>query len=236
MNKTRDFSWKRVAVGVLILILAIAALYKFGRSIWHPIFVKIAGEKSIADRMMEIEVKHKDLLNIIVKSVSIIAFKEPGNLQVYINGKPWRTYPLTAKSGTLGPKLMAGDGQIPEGIYYVESVNPNSSYHLSLRVSYPNDADIARSKALGVKDLGGDIYIHGKEASIGCLAIGDDAIEQVFYVVNKVNPSDVPVIIAPNDLRNVKEFSKDNEKLYHDILNNISRLDEGSNKTLKSSP
>ena len=78
------------------------------------------------------------------------------------------------------------------------AVLPNSAYHLSLRVSYPNDEDRRRSAALGISDLGGDIYIHGKSASIGCIAIGDDAIDQVFYVVNRVEALAVPVLIVPD--------------------------------------
>jgi hypothetical protein len=60
-----------------------------------------------------------------------------------------KTYPILAGSGTLGPKLVEGDGQVPEGLYRVESLNPNSSFHLALRVNYPNEFDRAKGKLDG---------------------------------------------------------------------------------------
>jgi murein L,D-transpeptidase YafK len=64
-------------------------------------------------------------------------------------------------SGGLGPKLGAGDRQGPERIYAIESLNPNSLFHLSMRLNYPNEFDQMRAKQDGRSDLGGDIMIHG---------------------------------------------------------------------------
>jgi murein L,D-transpeptidase YafK len=217
MNTNTKFSWKRVGITLVLFVIATGLLYKFGRSIWHPIIVRVVGEKSVSDRMSEIESTNPDLKNLHIESVHIVAIKDPGYLQVYVNRKPWRKYALTAKSGDVGPKKQSGDGQIPEGFYHIDSVNPNSSYHLSLRVSYPNNEDKKRSELLGVTDLGGDIYIHGKNASIGCLAIGDQAIEQLFYVVNKVNFSDVNVLISPVDLTETTLNDPENTELYSRI-------------------
>ena len=173
-------------------------VWRHGRSLWMPLVTKVSGSATIDDRRREIVARHPDLLGLEIRSVRLIAIKDPGILEVQINDRPWRNFPFKAQSGGPGPKLRQGDGQIPEGMYCIDLVNPNSSYHLSLRVSYPNDEDRERSAVQGITDLGGDIYIHGKDASIGCIAIGDDAIEQVFYVVNRVDALAVPVLIVPD--------------------------------------
>ena len=110
-------------------------------------------------------------------------------------------YPMTAFSGKLGPKLREGDGQIPEGIYRVEYMNPNSRFYLSFKVSYPNDFDKEMAKRDGRVNLGGDIMIHGSDGTVGCVPIGDDAIEDVFYLVAKVGLKNVEIVIAPYDMR-----------------------------------
>ena len=85
--------------------------------------------------------------------------------------------PILAASGVSGPK-REGDKQVPEGFYRIELLNPNSRYHLSLRVNYPNADDLERARQDGraLSTLGGDIMIHGGSASIGCLALGDPAV------------------------------------------------------------
>ena len=79
----------------------------------------------------------------------------------------------------LGPKLREGDRQVPEGVYTIANMNPNSISHLSLALSYPNDFDRARAAEDGRADntLGGSIMIHGGSGSIGCMAVGDEAAE-----------------------------------------------------------
>lgn len=110
-------------------------------------------------------------------------------------------YPLTATSGVLGPKLREGDRQIPEGIYRVIGFNPNSSYHLSLKINYPNEYDLARANEEGRENPGSDIFIHGKAVSIGCVAVGDVAIEELFTLAFDVGKENVSVVIAPYDMR-----------------------------------
>jgi hypothetical protein len=112
-----------------------------------------------------------------------------------------RSYPVMAASGTPGPKLREGDRQVPEGFYPVESFNPNSQFHLALRVGYPNSDDQRRALADGRTALGGDIMIHGGSASIGCLAMGDPAIEEIFVLAADVGREHIRIILAPQDLR-----------------------------------
>ena len=95
---------------------------------------------------------------------------------------------------------------MPEGFYRIELLNPNSRYHLSLRVNYPNADDIerAREDRRDLLNLGGDIMIHGGAASIGCLAIGNPAIEDLFVLTARVGLDNVQLIIAPCDFRQGK--------------------------------
>jgi len=87
------------------------------------------------------------------------------------------TYAICLMSGNLGPKREEGDMQVPEGFYYLNYYNKNSAFHLSFRVNYPNGSD----RILGKKgNLGGAIMFHGSCASIGCLSMGDEGIEELW--------------------------------------------------------
>ncbi|NJN46820.1 MAG: L,D-transpeptidase family protein [Candidatus Competibacteraceae bacterium] len=94
--------------------------------------------------------------------------------------QPIKHYPVLAASGTLGPKLCEGDRQVPEGIYRIKSLNPNSAYHLSLELDYPNAFDLRQAERDGRNNPGSAICIHGKAVSVGCLAMGDTAIEELY--------------------------------------------------------
>lgn len=87
------------------------------------------------------------------------------------------TYPIVKASGGPGPKRREGDKQVPEGFYEVTHFNPESLYHLSLGLDYPNASDRILSDP---NKPGGDIYIHGKDVTIGCAPLGDAAIEELF--------------------------------------------------------
>lgn len=111
-------------------------------------------------------------------------------------------HPLCALSGVLGPKRREGDLQIPEGFYGISGLNPRSSYHLSLRVDYPNASDRHRGRHLdATAPLGGDIMVHGSCVTIGCLPIEDGPIEEVYLLVSEVFPTrPVPIHIFPRPL------------------------------------
>lgn len=112
-------------------------------------------------------------------------------------------HPVCALSGTIGPKHKEGDGQIPEGFYGISALNPRSSYHLSLRVDYPNASDTIRNRRRDPKvRLGGDIMVHGNCVTIGCLPIEDEPIEEVYLVVDAVfgKQRRVPIHIFPRPL------------------------------------
>jgi len=114
-----------------------------------------------------------------------------------------RRYPLAATSGTLGPKRRAGDYQVPEGFYEIDRFNPHSNFHLSLGLNYPNAAD----RALGEPDPGGDIFIHGGAATVGCLPLTDAGIEEVYLLAvaaRAAGQAVIPVHIFPFPITEVE--------------------------------
>ena len=135
-----------------------------------------------------------------------VAFKEEKELCLYGapgQNKPYKLikrYSVCAASGVAGPKARQGDGQVPEGFYTIDRFNPVSSFYLSLGLDYPNTADRIRS---GSADPGGDIFIHGDCASIGCLAMTDPAIKEIYlYAVYARNGGQdlIPVYLFPFEM------------------------------------
>lgn len=140
------------------------------------------------------------------EEIALLAFKSEKIIELWAKDKEhaWthvHNYPLTAFSGRPGPKLKENDKQIPEGIYQLVSFNPFSSMHLSLMINYPNSFDKAKAYQDRRKKLGNNIFIHGSHYSVGCLAVGNKAIEQLFTLARKVGLDHTQLIIAPTDLR-----------------------------------
>lgn len=140
-------------------------------------------------------------------SLTLLALKEELRLELWghrgteTERELLRVYPFTGSSGLLGPKLREGDGQIPEGIYRIEYLNPQSRYHRSMKLDYPNAWDRAKGLADERIQLGFDIFIHGSFMTVGCIPIGDTAIEELFTVVEDFGHHRVTAIIAPWDFR-----------------------------------
>ena len=116
--------------------------------------------------------------------IFIRVFKETKELEVWVEGKEkfelFRTYKIAAFSGRLGPKLCEGDCQAPEGFYYVtpSRMNPNSRFHLSFNLGYPNAYDRAHGRT------GGALMVHGSDVSIGCFAMTDAKIEEIYALAD----------------------------------------------------
>lgn len=116
--------------------------------------------------------------------VFIRAIKETSELELWLQSgtepsfKLYQAYPIARWSGTLGPKLKEGDGQAPEGFYDVNAarMNPQSLYHLAFNIGYPNRYDTAHQRT------GSYIMVHGKEVSIGCFAMTDPVIEEIYLI------------------------------------------------------
>lgn len=137
--------------------------------------------------------------------IALLAFKDEKRLELWVRDAGcWvfeKGYPIRAASGGPGPKLREGDRQVPEGIYRIVRLNPNSRYHLSVKLDYPNSFDLEHAGLEGRSEPGSDIFIHGGASSVGCLAMGDAAIEELFELIASVGMKNVEVIIAPRDFR-----------------------------------
>ena len=111
------------------------------------------------------------------------------------NERVLKVYKIGLGGQPVGHKEAEGDGKTPEGVYYITHRNPQSTYHLSLGISYPNDADRARAETLG-KPTGGDIFIHGgplkrttkQDWTAGCIAVSDREMEDIYAMVRPGTP------------------------------------------------
>jgi hypothetical protein len=140
------------------------------------------------------------------RTVVLAAFKQERILEVWVAGpdrrpKLLRSYLLLAASGMLGPKLREGDHQVPEGLYNIAWLHPNSQFHLGLTVNYPNPEDLAQAETDGRTRPGSAIMIHGKASSVGCLAVGDHAVEDLFILAADTGLPNIELIISPVDMR-----------------------------------
>jgi hypothetical protein len=138
-------------------------------------------------------------------AITLLAIKDQALLELWAEGNAGpryiRSYPIRALSGSAGPKLSEGDRQVPEGLYRIVGFNPNSAYHLSMKLDYPNAFDSKQAAAEGRTRPGSDIFIHGKAVSVGCLAMGDRSIEELFILARDVGMANIGVAIAPTDPR-----------------------------------
>lgn len=137
------------------------------------------------------------------KSMYLRSFKYDRQLEIWVkssNKEPYKlfkTYKVCQQSGAMGPKRIEGDYQVPEGFYYINEFNPNSNYHLSLGLNYPNASDRILSDE---KRPGSAIYIHGNCVSTGCIPITDAPIEELYFLASNVRNQGqefIPVHIFP---------------------------------------
>lgn len=146
----------------------------------------------------------------------IRAYKAEGKLELWLKTAQskkyqlFKTYNFCAHSGTLGPKLIEGDLQTPEGFYQINVFNPQSTYYLSLGVDYPNKVDLARTGK--GKSPGGDIYIHGNCVTVGCIPLTDDLIKEVYVLAVEARnngQAEIAVHIFPFAMTaaNLKKYS-----------------------------
>jgi murein L,D-transpeptidase YafK len=183
-------------------------------------------EKLTAEQKLKRHLADSDFVTY-PKKLTLLGLKHEKQLEVWGEQKGKyvhiHTYPFTGFSGILGPKLKEGDKQIPEGIYKISYLNPNSKYHLSMRVNYPNAFDRKKAKLENRTNLGSDIMIHGDKVTIGCVPIGDDKIEELYFLAEKVGIQNIKVILSPVDFREIDVKINESNKvtwlkeLYTDI-------------------
>lgn len=130
----------------------------------------------------------------------IQVFKGRRQMMLFSGNRVIRKYRISLGGAPAGPKRFEGDGKTPEGVYFIDRRNPNSAYHLSIGISYPNVNDYAYATAMG-REPGGDIFIHGragkdggrKDWTAGCIAVKDDEVEEIYAMVRE----GTPIIIHP---------------------------------------
>jgi hypothetical protein len=240
---------------IMIIVVVVAAV------VWRPylsiaangVAQKIGPQKTVADRLRQYSAPAQRRLaphfaragvSYPPAQLALLGFKKERRLEVHAAGRDGiyqfvRAYPILGASGGLGPKLREGDAQVPEGLYAISFLNPNSLYHLSLRVNYPNDFDRAQAKRDGRQQLGGDCMIHGSIASIGCLAMGDEAAEDLFVLAAMTGIQNVRVVLSPVDFRTKTLDSLPSsvpvwtQGLYTLIRSELSRYHVGPTAALK---
>lgn len=131
------------------------------------------------------------------KADKIVVFKSQRKLELLRKGEVIRSYHVALGRNPIGPKVERGDGKTPEGTYFIDRRNPESDYHLSLHISYPETADLKRAAALNV-DPGANILIHGepnilnhegkanllKDWTAGCIALHNADMDEVWRLVD----------------------------------------------------
>jgi len=230
----------RLLVAAAALVISSGEVKDGLRGAWQ----RLLGRATIAERVDQYGAKARLRLqphfvrggiNYPPKALCLLGLKAEKELQVYAadtNGamRFVRRYPILAASGAIGPKLREGDRQVPEGIYKIESLNPNSRFHLSLRIGYPNAFDWEQARKDGRTQLGGDIMIHGSAVSIGCLAMGDEAAEDLFVLAADTGVPNISVVISPIDFRVGKSIPQESMRLpwsgrlYADIKSKLKEL------------
>jgi murein L,D-transpeptidase YafK len=236
---------KRIHILLATFVLAAFAL-PFRVQLRRPVVAvlqRLRGKKTVADRIEQFGEAVRERLKTAFKkieaaypptNITLVGIKQDNLLEVWVSDPPrlLKSYPILGASGGVGPKLREGDMQVPEGLYRIESLNPNSLYHLALRVDYPNQFDRAKGEADGRQDLGGDIMIHGKRCSVGCLAMGDSATEELFVLAAETGIDNVSVILTPVDFRtdnlpeNMPKIPDWAPELYDSIKRELMKLEK----------
>ena len=220
MERGRRIFW---VTFVVLAVLAVAATFDPMRGFLQYLWVRAHGGYTVSDRLEQFGGRVEQRLHPVFDAagvpfppseLALVAFKDSKTLEMYAKDgeQPWRflkAYEVLAASGKRGPKLLEGDHQVPEGVYRVEALNPNSRFHVALRLDYPNAFDRRMAEQDGRTQLGSDIMIHGSSYSVGCLAMGDDAAEELFMLSALVERENVRVVISPTDFRSVESAPAD---------------------------
>jgi murein L,D-transpeptidase YafK len=172
---------RRAIVLLVCAIVLIVSVYIYAHHVWNPLPVG-----TVVDR--------------------ILVEKSARRLSIFRDGRRLKSYRVALGRNPVGAKQEEGDTKTPEGVYKIDSRNPQSDYHLALHVSYPSDEDKMRAAERGV-NAGFDIMIHGiqngagwigafhrwRDWTAGCIALTDEEIEELWRVV----PDQTPVEIRP---------------------------------------
>ena len=130
----------------------------------------------------------------------IVVFKEDRRMYLLHGRQVLRAFDIDLGFDPVGDKQIEGDGKTPEGAYYINRRNPNSDFHLSLGISYPNRRDVEVARNLG-QSPGGNIFIHGTPKLFasdeennwtwGCIAVTNDEMEDIYAMVRNGTPINI---------------------------------------------
>lgn len=164
------------------------------------------------------DLRHSDVY--LGDPVFIRIFKEEHVLELWMRSettnqyKLVKSYPICRWSGHLGPKYFEGDHQAPEGFYYTnaDSLNPNSMYHLSFNINFPNEFDEYYGRT------GSFIMVHGDCVSEGCYAMTDPLMEEIYILVDHAlrrSVDEVPIHVFPFRMADERMVQERNSPNYH---------------------
>lgn len=206
MSKTKYFFTIIAVIGLSYAVNAQSSFVDYQKS-----FAKIADIFRRKEDTLRKQFESKKL-DWPARYVYIRSFKYDSQLEVWVKNSAketfrlFKTYKVCAMAGSLGPKRMQGDYQVPEGFYYINEFKPNSAYHLSLGLNYPNASDRLLSDSLAP---GGDIYIHGSCVTEGCIPINNDQIEELYIITSyarAMGQEYIPVHIFPVQFNNARSM------------------------------
>ena len=128
---------------------------------------------------------------------SIVVNKSSKRMYLLSQAEILKAYDVDLGFAPAGPKQFEGDGKTPEGNYIIDRRNPNSEFHLSIGINYPNAKDVAYASSQG-KNPGGDIFIHGQperfkkrakqDWTAGCIAVSNTAMRKIYSMVKNGTP------------------------------------------------
>ncbi len=173
--------FRKILIAVCVLVLLIAIVYVYAHHVWNPLPAGTAVDR-------------------------ILVEKSARRLSIFHEGKRLKSYGVALGRNPIGAKQEEGDMKTPEGVYKIDSRNPQSAFHLALHISYPSDEDQAHAAERGV-NAGFDIMIHGiqngsgwigtfhrlHDWTAGCIALTDEEIEELW----RVTPDGTPIEIRP---------------------------------------
>ena len=167
--------------------------------------------------------------------VLIRVFKFEKELEVWVESGDTmilsKTYSICRLSGGFGPKRYEGDLQVPEGVYMVNKLNPHSNYYKAVGINYPNKSDSILST---YSRKGGSIYIHGKCVSVGCIAVEDRNIEEIYKIAETSTEITVHIFPARYDSKKLYIASQLADKPHlFDFEENLKEVYEHFNTTKK---
>ncbi len=227
-------AWLLAAMAMLLPVIAV----------WLAINVMPRPQYSIDERLVEFgNAARSRLLPHFLRAgvaypptkVVLVGLKAERQLQLYSAGQDGRVkfirnYPVLAAAGGPGPKLREGDRQVPEGLYPIRYLNPNSAAYVSLMIGYPNRFDRARAREEGRRSLGAQIVIHGPTTgTAGCLAMRARVVEELFTLAADAGVGNTRIVLSPRDFRQSKAppavmRSPWNRALYARIAGQLAKL------------